>query len=171
MDVAVANVLGALSLALVDRIETGARAVVGRAGETPAALIVIGYGPGMSNDRLRRILRLSHSGAVRLIDRLVADGLVERRPGKDSREIALHLTPGGVAAREALLASRMSAASSLLEVLTPAETAQLGTLIRKLLQRQETSEQDRFTICRMCQAAACEECPLPTSITMREDSR
>ena len=42
MENGIANLLGALSLAVMDRIEQGARGVVGRGGETPAALIVIG---------------------------------------------------------------------------------------------------------------------------------
>src|SRR6266404_9572070 len=82
MEPEIANLLGALSLAVMDRIEQGARDIIGHAGETPAALIVIGYGP-ITNDKLRRILGLSHSGTVRLVDRLVSDRLVERRPGKD----------------------------------------------------------------------------------------
>ena len=168
MDTGIANLLGALSLAVMDRIEQGAREVVGRAGETPAALVVIGYGQGMTNDKLRRILGLSHSGTVRLIDRLVSDQLVERRPGKDGREIALHLTTKGAAAREELLASRISAAASLLDVLSPAETKQLGRLIRDLLARQNTSELDRFTICRMCDDTVCRNCPLPTSKSKRD---
>jgi MarR family transcriptional repressor of emrRAB len=95
-DPEITNLLGALSLAVMDRIEQGARDVIGHAGETPAALIVIGYGP-ITNDKLRRILGLSHSGTVRLVDRLVSDRLVERRPGKDGREVALHLTAKGAA--------------------------------------------------------------------------
>jgi hypothetical protein len=87
MEPEIANLLGALSLAVMDRIEQGARDIIGRAGETPAALIVIGYGR-ITNDKLRRILGLSHSGTVRLVDRLVSDRLVERRPGKDGREVA-----------------------------------------------------------------------------------
>src|SRR3569623_1664930 len=95
MEAGIANLLGALSLAVMDRIEQGARDVVGRGGETPAALVVIGYGQGMTNDQLRRILGLSHSGTVRLVDRLVSDQLVERRPAKDGREVALFLTATG----------------------------------------------------------------------------
>src|SRR4051794_20070368 len=104
----IANLLGALSLAVMDRIERGARDVIGHAGETPAALIVIGYG-AITNDKLRRILGLSHSGTVRLVDRLVSDRLVERRPGKDGREVALHLTAKGAATRNDLMTSRISA--------------------------------------------------------------
>jgi DNA-binding MarR family transcriptional regulator len=163
MENGIANLLGALSLAVMDRIEHGAREVIGRGGETPAALVVIGYGQGMTNDKLRRILGLSHSGTVRLVDRLVADRLVERRPGKDGREIALHLTAAGTATRNELMASRISAVTSLLDVLSPADTKRLGALIRELLARQDTSEQDRFTICRMCDDRVCTNCPLPTN--------
>ncbi|MGY3440051.1 MarR family winged helix-turn-helix transcriptional regulator [Bradyrhizobium sp. USDA 4473] len=163
MENGIANLLGALSLAVMDRIEQSAREVVGRGGETPAALIVIGYGQGMTNDKLRRILGLSHSGTVRLVDRLVSDRLVERRAGKDGREVALHLTATGAASRNELLASRISAVTSLLDVLSAAERKQLATLIRELLARQDTSEMDRFTICRMCDDRVCTNCPLPTN--------
>src|SRR5947208_1026101 len=167
MDTEIANLLGALSLAVMDRIEQGAQEIIGRGGETPAALVVIGYGQGMTNDKLRRILGLSHSGTVRLVDRLVSDKLVERRAGKDGREVALYLTATGAATRNDLLASRISAVASLLDALPPAKTKRLGALIRELLARQNTSELDRFTICRMCDDSVCTKCPLPTSKSSR----
>src|ERR1700704_5807173 len=136
MDTGIANLLGALSLTVMDRIEQGAREVVGRGGETPAALIVIGYGEGKTNDKLRRILGLSHSGTVRLVDRLVSDDLVERRPGKDGREVALHLTPRGAASRKDLLTSRISAVASFVDVLSPSKRKRLGVLIREVLAKQ-----------------------------------
>lgn len=168
MDKGTANLLGALSLAVMDRIEQGARDISGHGGETPAALVVIGYGPGMTNDKLRRILGLSHSGTVRLVDRLVSDRLVERRPGKDGREVALYLTAAGAAARNDLMVSRISAVASLLDVLSPAETKRLGTLIGALLARQDTSELNRFMICRMCDDRVCTNCPLPTTKSKRD---
>jgi len=167
MEPEIANLLGALSLAVMDRIEQGARDIIGHAGETPAALIVIGYGP-ITNDKLRRILRLSHSGTVRLVDRLVSDRLVERRPGKDGREVALHLTAKGAASRKDLLTSRISAVASFVDVLSAAERKRLGELIRNVLARQDTSEMDRFTICRMCDNGVCSNCPLPTRVKKRD---
>ena len=163
----IANLLGALSLAVMDRIERGARDVIGHAGETPAALIVIGYGPGMTNDTLRRVLGLSHSGTVRLVDRLVSDRLVERRPGKDGREVALHLTAKGAASRKDLLTSRIFAVASFVDVLSPSERKRLGELIHDVLARQDTSEMDRFTICRMCDTGVCSNCPLPSTVSKR----
>ncbi len=103
-----ANLLGVLGLSIADRIHNVAMDVMNRAGETPAALVIIGYGFGPSNDKLKRVLGLSHPGTVRLVDRLVSDGLVERRKGRDKREIALYLTDAGHAAREALLEERLA---------------------------------------------------------------
>jgi DNA-binding MarR family transcriptional regulator len=156
-----ANLLGAVGLAVADRIEQVARAILGHAGEAPAAVAVIGYGLGPSNDQLRRILRLSHPGAVRLVDRLVADGLVERRAGRDRRAIALHLTDRGIALREELMQGRLAAIRPLLEPLSPAEQAALGDLLHKLLARMETTDLDRCTICRLCDGRVCTDCPIP----------
>src|SRR6266478_2847607 len=74
----------------------------------------------------------------------------------------------GAAARKDLLVSRIAAVASLLDVMSPAETKRLGTLIRELLGRQDTSEQDRFTICRMCDDPVCTNCPLPTTKSKRD---
>ena len=55
------------------------------------------------------ILRLLGPGAVRLVDRLVADGLVERSKGRDNRAIALYLTDAGMALRQDVLKGRLAA--------------------------------------------------------------
>jgi MarR family transcriptional repressor of emrRAB len=156
-----ANLLGALSLAVTDRVGAAARDSLGHAGETPAALVVIGDAPGMSNDRLRRILRMSHPGTVRLVDRLVADGLVERRPGRDGREVALHLTVAGRSRRQALLRGRMTVAAEVLGVLDEAEQETLWRLLHKVLAAMPRDEVEPYTICRLCDARVCESCPLP----------
>lgn len=156
-----ANLLGAVGLAVVDRIEQTARDVLNRAGETPAALVVIGYGLGPSNDQLRRILGLSHPGSVRLVDRLVADGLVERHQAQDKRAIALHLTEQGVLLREEMLNGRLAAIRPLLTPLTDAEQAGLATLLGKMLSQLATTDQERCTICRLCDDRACTDCPIP----------
>jgi DNA-binding MarR family transcriptional regulator len=163
MEERIANLLGALALAVIDRVEAAARATLQHGGETPAALVVIGYGKGMSNDMLRRILGLSHPGAVRLVDRLVGDGLVERRPGRDGREVALHLTKRGLRVRRQLLAGRIEAIRPLVASLGEDDQAQFGMLLHRVLAGMETSEMQRYMICRLCDDRVCENCPLPTS--------
>jgi DNA-binding MarR family transcriptional regulator len=156
-----ANLLGVVGLAVATRIETAARESLAHAGETPAAVVVIGYGLGPSNDALRRILGLSHPGTVRLVDRLVADGLVERREARDRRAVALYLTPRGIAVRGQLLKGRLAAIRPLLEPLSPAEQDSLGALLHKLLAAMDPSDIERCNLCRLCDDSACTDCPIP----------
>ncbi|MBO9436912.1 MarR family transcriptional regulator [Ruegeria sp. R13_0] len=158
-----ANLLGVLGLAVADRIEDIARDILGRVGETPAALVVIGHGTGLSNDGLRRILRLSHPGTVRLVDRLVADGLVERGEGKDRRAVALRLTEQGRRIRDKLLQGRLSALDALLVPLSEQERELFDGLLDKILISMDTTVSDRRTLCRLCDVQVCSDCPIPAS--------
>ncbi len=164
-----ANMLGVVGLAVSDRIEKAARDVLNHAGESPAAVVVIGYGLGPSNEQLRRILGLSHPGAVRLIDQLVAEGLVERREGRDKRQIALHLTKQGSRTREKLLKGRLAAIRTLLTPLTDAEQAALAALLHKLLSSMEANDTQRCNLCRLCDDRVCTTCPIPADF--RGDQR
>ena len=93
------------------------RLPAGRCGLTAAenaAVIVIGHAPTMSIDQLSRILRLSHAGTVRLVDRLVERNLVEKRPSAlDRRIMSLTLTTDGWRP-DKLLALRRAASTVLL---------------------------------------------------------
>ncbi len=155
------NLLGVVGLAVADRIESATREILKHSGETPAALVVIGYGLGPSNDELRRILGLSHSGTVRLVDRLVADGLVERRPGSDARTVALYVSKRGKVLRDKILKGRLAAISPLLEPLSAEEEKTLAELLHKLLSSMETTDLQRRTLCRLCDDRVCTDCPIP----------
>lgn len=156
-----ANLLGAVGLAVADHIEATARAVLNHSGETPAALVVIGYGLGPSNDELRRILRLSHPGSVRLVDRLVVDGSVERRQGRDKRAVALYLTERGTVLREELLTKRLAALRPFLLPLSEQEQTTLSGLLEKILPALATTDIARCTMCRLCDDRVCVNCPIP----------
>ncbi len=158
------NLLGAVGLAVADRLQETALALLHHAGETPAALVVIGHGQGPSNNQLRQILRLSHPGTVRLVDRLVADGLVERRQGRDKRAIALHLTERGEAMCRDLLQGRRSAIKPFVASLNKQEQGQLEALLRKMLICQEPTQAERRTLCRFCDQGVCTNCPIPADI-------
>jgi MarR family transcriptional regulator, negative regulator of the multidrug operon emrRAB len=156
-----ANLLGVVGLAVADSIEQTAQDILNHAGETPAAVVVIGYGLGPSNEELRRILGLSHPGSVRLVDRLVADGFVERRAGRDKRAIALYLTDTGTALREELLHGRIAAIRPFLTGLSAAEQETLGSLLHKMLSSMETTSLERCNLCRLCDDRVCTDCPIP----------
>ena len=150
-------------MAVAQRIENDARAVLQHSGETPAALVVIGYATGPTNDRLGKVLGLSHSGTVRLVDRLVASGLVQRGRGADRREVSLTLTARGEAKRDEVLAARHIAIAPFLSALSQDEQARLGDLLAKVLQGLEPDDGERCSICRMCDNDACDPCPIPAA--------
>jgi len=161
MDERTANLLGALSLAAADRIAAAAEEAIEHSGASPGAIVVLAMEPGMSNERLRSILKLSHPGCVRLIDRLVEDGLVERRAADDGRAVALYLTRRGQGRRRTLLKRREEVLAPIMNPLSSDEQSMLGSLLYKMLAALPSTEIEKFTICRLCNEATCDECPLP----------
>lgn len=157
----ISNLLGVVALAATDVIEETARDILNHTGETSAALVVIGYGTGPTNGQLQRTLGLSHPGTVRLVDRLVADGLVERREGRNKREVALYVTKLGALTRETLLKGRIAAIRPFVASLSVEEQQTLECLLHKMLSSMDTSAQERRTLCRLCDSRVCTNCPIP----------
>ena len=115
-------------------------------------------------DDLRRAVGLTPSGAVRLVDRLVAAGLVERRPGHDGRSVALVLTASGRRTARRVLAARAEALDRVLTELSQADRASLTRIAEKLLaaltrdrlaERQHGHEPSGGWLCRLCDFEAC----------------
>lgn len=156
-----ANLLGAAVLGLFDELRSVVERQTGRSGESPAALVVLGHQPGLSNDALSRLLGLTHTGSVRLVDRLVADGLVERRASTvDRRGVALFLTPSGETARREVLEKRGALMTSLIGKLAPDDQRQLAALLAQLLQGTARDDTHKLRICRLCDGEACGNCPI-----------
>jgi DNA-binding MarR family transcriptional regulator len=119
-----------------------------------------GLAGGQSIDTLARTVGLSHSGAVRLTDRLAAEGLAERRVGADGRAVALHLTPEGRRAARLVLARREAAIEQVLAPLSSTERDTLARLQERLLGGLTLSRQERRRVCRLCDVEACgRACP------------
>jgi len=155
------NLLGALALAITDRLKSGMKDTFDRSGETAAAIVVLGYAPGLSVEILRQVLDRSHPGTVRLIDRLEEDGLVERRAADDGRAVALHLTRKGSALRQKLMDRRLETLEGALEGLSSDERKMLGDLLAKVLTNLPENEMAKHNICRLCAVRVCRDCPIP----------
>jgi DNA-binding MarR family transcriptional regulator len=165
-DARTANLLGALALALGDELRQATETGAAHGASAPAALVVIGTYPGRTIDALRPALGLSHSGTVRLVDRLEADGLVVRESGADARSVSLRLTAAGRSAMRALLAERRRAIEEPLAALTVQERRQLGQLSEKLLAAMTHTPAQADQYCRLCDEAACPtaRCPVECAI-------
>ncbi|MFA6964531.1 MarR family winged helix-turn-helix transcriptional regulator [Bosea sp. (in: a-proteobacteria)] len=160
-----ANLLGAAVLALHDEMRGAVERIAGRSGESPAALVALGHQPGLSNEGLRRLLALSHPGSVRLIDRLVEDGLVERRQcSRDGRAVALYLTAAGERTRHGILAERETVVLGLVEQLSAKDQAGLTRALEKLLRAVSRDDEHKLRICRLCDGDPCVDCPIHVSV-------
>jgi DNA-binding MarR family transcriptional regulator len=172
-----ANLLATLSLVLCDRVRHETEQISGHASAAPAALVALReFLGGGSIDDLRTVVGLTPSGAVRLVDRLEADGYVRRRPGLDRRSVALVLTPRGRVVARRVAAARSDAVSAILAPLTDEERSSLTRIVERLLSAvvaDRMGARDRGLVpsggwaCRMCDFAACGRsegrCPVAAS--------
>jgi DNA-binding MarR family transcriptional regulator len=161
IDRAAANVAGALAVAIADRLDADSRA---------AALITLLERGALTIEWLRRIVGLSHSAAVRLVDRLAGDGLVLRRAGPDRRSVSILLTGRGQRAAERLRREREAMLVGLLAPLEPAERRTLLALAEKVLTGTVTGRWEARLICRLCDHGVCAapgSCPVDRAATER----
>ena len=159
-----AQLLGALALAATDRFRTAVEGSLGRAGSHAAALVHLDAYPGESVQALSEVLGVSQPAAVKLADRLAADGLLERRPGADHRTRALHLTADGRSAAGLVLSDRADELTSLLDALEPGERETLEPLLEKLVAALADDRAGALEVCRLCDREVCcgsaNGCPL-----------
>ena len=159
------NIVGAMSLAMVDKMEQAFAAETGRGPSAVAALMQIGVEPGLSIERLRRIIALSHSASVRLVDQLVAEGLVRREAsaGSDKRARAIYLTEQGETLFETARAARRRFTEAALSRLSGEERRALDGIVAKMFPALVGPGDDDDVVCRLCDETVCptERCPVP----------
>jgi DNA-binding MarR family transcriptional regulator len=150
------NLLGAASVAVSDRLRLATENGAGHGGSAPAALISLaGYLNGRPIDSLRDPLGLTHSAAVRVVDRLVEAGLARRRPGRDGRSVAVELTAAGREAARDALRARQAVLEAAVDGLTDGERAQLARLQEKILAGLTDGRTSARRTCRLCDLDAC----------------
>jgi DNA-binding MarR family transcriptional regulator len=156
----IANVLGALAFRLTDEIDAEL-ADLALDSKATAAVVHLSKYPNESIEKLRVPVELSHSGCVRLVDRLAELGLARRMTAAhDARAIEVGLTRKGRALAARVLERRAEVLQRALRSLSPAEQEQLGTLISKLYAFEVNTPASALRACRLCDYGACTRCPL-----------
>ena len=154
------NLLGALSLSVADRT---ADAVGAAAGQSQTAAIALSalhhFLDDPSIDRLRRVLGLTPSGTVRLVDRLEEAGYVTRRAGADARSVSVRLTASGRRAAERVSAARGEVLEEALSVLSAAQRRQLDELVSPVLVGLMRGPGATRWMCRLCDTGTCRGAP------------
>jgi DNA-binding MarR family transcriptional regulator len=159
-----ANVLGALSLVVTD--QSAAAMTAGTEFSASAASAISALAEFLDHptlDELRRVVGLTPSGVVRLVDRLVAAELISRGPGADGRSRAIVLTDHGRAVATELKIARQASLQGMLAGLTATEQQTLHTLLGRVMGTVVEQKSGGAWICRQCDLAACHratgECP------------
>lgn len=169
-----ANLLGALSLVIADRMADEMEQAGGRSGSGAAALsALLHFLDQPSVDLLRRVLGLTPSGTVRLVDRLEQDGYVHRGPGADGRSVSVSLTETGRIAAERVAAARTRVLLSALAVLSEEERELACRLLGKVLAGLIRGPGATRWICRLCDTGTCRSapggCPVGNAALARSD--
>jgi DNA-binding MarR family transcriptional regulator len=150
------NLLGALGLAVADRMHRGLADDVEQGPTGAAALSALHqFLREPTIDLLRQVLGLTPSGTVRLVDRLAEAGLVRRADGPDRRSVAVTLTPAGRRAAQRIAESRRDVLGAALTVLTPDERLQFDALAGRVLAGLARPSGATGWMCRLCDLDAC----------------
>jgi len=172
------NLLAVVALEVGDRVRSDVQDAAGLGSAGPAALVALEeFANGASIERLRDVIGLTHSGCVRLVDRLAGAGLVQRRAGSDVRAVSVVLTRTGHATARRIRAARAAAVEPLFAELDADDRRQLedlcGRLVRtatrqRLAARGQHAPPEGGWLCRMCDFAACGRdrglCPAAESV-------
>jgi MarR family transcriptional regulator, negative regulator of the multidrug operon emrRAB len=171
------NLLAVVALEVGDRVRSDVQHAAGQASAAPAALVALEeFANGSSIERLRDMVGLTHSGCVRLVDRLAEAGLVERRAASDVRAVSVVLTRTGHATARRIRVARARALEPFLADLDDDDRRQLEDLCARIVRsatRQRLAARARQDppeggwLCRMCDFEACGRgrglCPAATT--------
>ena len=153
----VANRLGAAALTLSDAIRDATEGATGMSGGVPAALVSLyEWADGRSVDVLARTMRVSHSRAVRVVDRLEAADLARREPDPtDGRRALVRLEPAGRELAKEALDARSRVLLSAVAELDSRALRQLDALLAALLDATTVDTGAAMETCRLCDAHTC----------------
>jgi MarR family transcriptional regulator for hemolysin len=165
-----ANAVGALALALGDRLRDATEQAAGLAGALPAALVALHEFAGdRPIDYLAGALRVTHSRGVRIVDRLEEAGLARRVAAPEDRR-AVHVV---LTARGRRLARRVAEARAvvLAEALDGLDAELFGRLAGRALANLADTRVDARQICRLCDVQACGHddgrCPVTNAVNAK----
>jgi DNA-binding MarR family transcriptional regulator len=161
-DLRLQNLLGALSVAVGDGMDEAFDEACAVGDSAPAALILIHENPDTRIEGLARYLALSHSGTVRLVDRLEGRGWVARENCDDRRAVVLALTEDGERVATRLQKSRHGSLSRALSGIDAFDRQILERLVSRMLVNLVPDKAAADRTCRYCDGAACDQagCPL-----------
>jgi DNA-binding MarR family transcriptional regulator len=138
LDTSPMAIIGRLSRVAAD-VTARQRDTFARFGLDPSGFDVLATlrrtpGERLTPHQLSASAMISSAATAQRLNRLQADGLIQRRPSADDgRSVQVELTPEGRDLVDQVLPAHLATEQSLLAVFTPAETQRLTRLLTKWL--------------------------------------
>lgn len=151
-----ANLLGALVLSLHDRTFEAIAESTGQPESSAAALSALEqFLDRPSIDAVHQVLGVTHSGAVRLVDRLQHDGYLARGQGHDRRSRSVRLTRKGRRTASQVQRTRLAVLQGAISALPEPDRRNLDELLSRLLVGLMRGPGAQRWMCRLCDLDAC----------------
>lgn len=147
-----ANKLGALATALSDAMADGFGDLSPSAA---SALLTLRQSEPLGTTELAQVVGLSQPACTRMVDRLVADALVERQPAQ-GRTVPIVLTDQGRRLGELIQARRLAVLRAVSDGLDKKERKDFDRLLEKLLAAVPLAGATPRRACRLCDYRLCD---------------
>ena len=156
------NVFGAVALGISDQIVEVIQAETDLSAVEAATLVQVHFRPNETIKSLAAKLRLSHPGAVRVVDRLRSRGYIGRSPGQDKRQALLVLTDKGERSSKQVSEARARVLKTVLAALTDEDRDVLTPILSRLIRGAVRDKVDAYAHCRFCDTDLCysKNCPI-----------
>jgi len=164
-DARLVNLMGAVAIGLSDATVGDIAADTALDSAAVAALVaLLDLARSGSVQALSQFIGLSHSGTVRLVNRLSDAGLIRRSPGPDGRTAAVTLTRRGRTVASRIRARRRAVTAATLDGLSEQQCDQLTAICEALIANLTSARLARRdagrrpsggALCRMCDPVAC----------------
>ena len=164
------NLLGVFATTVASNIEMEVAELDGRSLSHEAALVAINNHPNDGIEMLSKVLGLTHSGTVRLINNLVHDGLVDRHQSKiDARAVVLCVTDAGRERANKILLAREKITNSIIDTLSENRKKMIVPILEAILSAMTGNIVEARRICRFCDEGVCRKagCPVEIAITTK----
>jgi DNA-binding MarR family transcriptional regulator len=149
------NLFAACSRNVLDKIELELTTVFGRPQSELTTLISVRHCDNFTVGWLSEVLTLTHSAAVRIVDRLQASGLLSRTQQENRRYVGLMLTPAGITLADKILSVRRDVLHQLFQDISDTDLQLALPAIEKLLRQATSDNLAAYRICRQCDEAMC----------------
>lgn len=164
----ISNLMGAFATSVSTAIEDRVAMLGGRSFSHDTALVAIDNHPNETIDILSKVLGLTHSGAVRLINTLEQEGLVYKyRSIQDARAAVLSTTQVGKERVKKILSTREEVIATVFQHFDSEQKQSLVGLLEVAMGNLAYTEVEARRICRLCDEGVCRDlgCPVEAAVT------